>query len=166
MKLTKDINLLTKKEFLSIFGNIFEKSDWIANKVFNLKPFENSEDLVIKMMNIYENCTNEKIIEIFNLHPKLAIEKKLTSFSSKEQIGAKLDTCSKEELEEFEYLNKNYEKKFGFPFIFAVKGKNKNEILNNFRKRISNDVKDEFLEAKIQVKKIATFRLNEIMNNS
>ena len=166
MKLTKNINLLTKKEFLSIFGNIFEKSDWIANKVFNLKPFENSEDLVIKMMNIYENCTNEKIIEIFNLHPKLAIEKKLTSFSSKEQIGAKLDTCSKEELEEFEYLNKNYEKKFGFPFIFAVKGKNKNEILNNFRKRISNDVKDEFLEAKIQVKKIATLRLNEIMNNS
>ena len=164
MKLTKDINLLTKKEFLSIFGNIFEKSDWIANKVFNLKPFENSEDLVIKMMNIYENCTNEKIIEIFNLHPKLAIEKKLTSFSSKEQIGAKLDTCSKEELEEFEYLNKNYEKKFGFPFIFAVKGKNKNEILNNFRQRILNDIESEFEEAKKQVKKIATFRLNEIIN--
>ena len=164
MKLTKDINLLTKKEFLSIFGNIFEKSDWIANKVFNLKPFENSEDLVIKMMNIYENCTNEKIIEIFNLHPKLAIEKKLTSFSSKEQIGAKLDTCSKEELEEFEYLNKNYEKKFGFPFIFAVKGKNKNEILNNFRQRILNNVESEFEEAKNQVKKIATFRFNEIIN--
>ncbi len=163
MKLTKDINLLTKKEFLSIFGNIFEKSDWIANKVFNLKPFENSEDLVIKMMNIYENCTNEKIIEIFNLHPKLAIEKKLTSFSSKEQIGAKLDTCSKEELEEFEYLNKNYEKKFGFPFIFAVKGKNKNEILNNFRQRIKNNFEVEFKEAKTQVKKIALLRFDEIL---
>ena len=163
MKLNEDINLLTKKEFLSIFGNIFEKSDWIANKVFNLKPFENSEDLVIKMMNIYENCTNEKIIEIFNLHPKLAIEKKLTSFSSKEQIGAKLDTCSKEELEEFEYLNKNYEKKFGFPFIFAVKGKNKNEILNNFRQRIKNNFEVEFKEAKTQVKKIALLRFDEIL---
>ena len=40
MKLTKNINILTKKEFLSIFGNIFEKSDWIADEVFNLKPFK------------------------------------------------------------------------------------------------------------------------------
>ena len=66
----------------------------------------------------------------------------------------------------FENLNIKYREKFNFPFIIAVKGKDKNKILNNFRKRISNDVKDEFLEAKIQVKKIATFRLNEIMNNS
>jgi len=163
MKLTKNINLLTKKEFLSIFGNIFEKSDWIADKVFNLKPFKNSKDLVIKMMNIYENTANEKIIKIFNLHPKLAIEEKLTSFSSKEQIGAKLNTCSKKELEEFEYLNKDYQKKFGFPFIIAVKGKNKNEILTNFRKRIKNDFGVEFKEAKTQVKRIASLRLDEIL---
>ena len=77
MKLTKNINLLKKKEFLSIFGNIFEKSDWIADEVFNLKPFKNSNDLVIKMMNIYENINNEEMIKIFNLHPQLAIEKKV-----------------------------------------------------------------------------------------
>ena len=59
-----------------------------------------------------------------------------------------------------------YREKFNFSFIISVKVKDKNEILHNFRKRISNDFKDEFLEAKIQVKKIATFRLNEIMNNS
>ena len=82
MKLTKNINLLTKKEFLSIFGNIFEKSDWIADEVFNFKPFKDSNDLIIKMMNIYENSNNEKIIKIFNLHPQLAIEKTLTSFSA------------------------------------------------------------------------------------
>ena len=63
-------------------------------------------------------------------------------------------------------LNIKYREKFNFPFIIAVKGKDKNEILNNFRQRISNDIKEEFLEAKTQVKKIATFRLNEIMNNS
>ena len=42
------------------------------------------------MMNIYENSSKEKIINIFNLHPKLAIEKKLTSFSSKEQAESKI----------------------------------------------------------------------------
>ena len=163
MKLTKNINLLKKKEFLSIFGNIFEKSDWIADEVFNLKPFKDSNDLVIKMMNIYENSNNEKIIKIFNLHPELAIEKNLTSFSSKEQTGAKLNDCSKEEFEEFEKLNTDYKIKYGFPFIIAVKGKNKDEILNNFRQRIQNDFEIEFNEAKYQVKKIASLRLEGIL---
>ena len=163
MKLTKNINLLKKKEFLSIFGNIFEKSDWIADEVFNLKPFKDSNDLVIKMMNIYENINSEKMIKIFNLHPQLAIEKRLTSFSSKEQTGAKLNDCSKEEFEEFEKLNTDYKKKYGFPFIIAVKGKNKDEILNNFRQRIQNDFEIEFNEAKYQVKKIASLRLEGIL---
>ena len=163
MKLTKNINLLKKKEFLSIFGNIFEKSDWIADEVFNLKPFKNSNDLVIKMMNVYENINNEEMIKIFNLHPQLAIEKRLTSFSSKEQTGAKLNECSKEEFEEFEKLNADYKKKYGFPFIIAVKGKNKDEILNNFRQRIQNNFEIEFNEAKNQVKKIASSRLEGIL---
>jgi OHCU decarboxylase len=163
MKLTKNINLLKKKEFLSIFGNIFEKSDWIADEVFNLKPFKNSNDLVIKMMDVYENINNEEMIKIFNSHPQLAIEKRLTSFSSKEQAGAKLNDCSKEELGEFEKLNADYKKKYGFPFIIAVKGKNKDEILNNFRQRIQNNFEIEFNEAKNQVKKIASSRLEGIL---
>jgi len=52
MQLIKDINLLTEKEFLSLFGNIFEKSDWIAIKAFELKPFKNAKDLSDKMINI------------------------------------------------------------------------------------------------------------------
>ena len=163
MKLTKNINLLKKKEFLSIFGYIFEKSDWIADEVFNLKPFKNSNDLVIKMMDVYENINNEEMIKIFNSHPQLAVEKRLTSFSSKEQTGAKLNKCSKEEFEEFEKLNADYKKKYGFPFIIAVKGKNKDEILNNFRQRIQNNFEIEFNEAKNQVKKIASSRLEGIL---
>ena len=143
MQLIKDINLLTKKEFLSLFGNIFEKSDWIAIKAFELKPFKNAKDLSDKMIDIYEKSSKEKIIEIFNLHPKLAIEKKLTSFSSKEQIGAKLNTCTEEELVEFKNLNEQYQTKFAFPFIIAVKGKSKNDILNSFRKRVENNFNDD-----------------------
>ena len=85
MNVTKNLNTLTEIEFLSIFGSIFEKSEWIASKTYQLKPFSDHEDLINKMMKIYNNCSEEKILEIFNLHPKLAIEKKLTSFSSEEQ---------------------------------------------------------------------------------
>ena len=71
--------------------------------------------------------------------------------------------CTPKEFDEFKKLNIEYKKKFNFPFIIAVKGKNKNEILNYFRKRINNSLDEEFLEAKKQVKKIATFRLEEII---
>ena len=166
MKFINNLNSLSEIEFVSIFGSVFEKSEWIANEAYKLKPFKDAEDLMNKMTKIYENSSKEIIVKIFNLHPKLAIEKKLTNFSSKEQSGAKLDKCTKEELLEFENLNSNYEKKFKFPFIIAVKGKDKNNILNNFRQRIQNDYFIEFNEAKSQVKKIALFRLNEILNNN
>ena len=165
MKFTKNLNSLSENEFISIFGSVFEKSEWIASDTFKKKPFKNSKDLMDKMINTYSNTSNEKILTIFNLHPKLAIEKKLTNFSSKEQSDAKLNTCTKDELIEFEKLNFDYEKKFNFPFIIAVKGKNKEDILNNFRERINNDYQKEFTEAKTQVKKIALFRLNEILEN-
>ena len=163
-KITKNINSLSEIEFVSIFGSVFEKSKWIANEVFKQKPFENSQDLINKIIEIFKNCSDEKVLKILNLHPKLAIEKTLTKFSSNEQIGAQLNTCTKKELLEFEKLNFDYEKKFQFPFIIAVKGKNKNDILINFKKRINNDYQSEFREAKTQVCKIALFRLNEILN--
>ena len=94
----------------------------------------------------------------------LAVEKKLTEDSHKEQKGANLNRCNNEEFSEFQNLNYDYKKKFSFPFIIAVKGKNKDEILSNFRKRIKNEINFEFEQAKNQVKKIATFRLNEIIN--
>ena len=159
----KKINSLDKSEFLSIFGNVFEKSKWISEKVFDKKPFKNLESFVSEIIGIYENSDNKTILEILNLHPELAVEKKLTANSEVEQSKANLKQCTPEEFDEFKKLNIEYKKKFNFPFIIAVKGKNKNEILNYFRERIKNSLDEEFLEAKKQVKKIATFRLEEII---
>ena len=114
MKIEKNLNTINENEFIAIFGSVFEKSEWIATETFRHKPFENYQDLVNKMIKIYESCSIDQIINILNLHPKLAIEKKLTSFSSKEQTGAKLDKCSKEELVEFDKINFYNEKNLIF----------------------------------------------------
>ena len=156
-------NKLNKSEFLSTFGNVFEKTEWIAEKCYNSKPFNNVQELVNKMMEVFENSIKEKHLKILNSHPDLAVKKKLTRESENEQANANLNQCTNEEFEEFNRLNEKYKKKFGFPFIIAVKGKNKNEILNIFRQRITNNINLEFEEAKKQVKKIATFRLSEII---
>ena len=164
MRTIDNINSLNKSEFLSIFGNVFEKTESVALKVFELKPFKDFDDIISKMQKIYEEYDRVKILEILNSHPELAIEKKLTTDSKLEQTSANLNECSEEEFKEFRLLYIEYKTKFGFPFIIAVKGKNKNEILINFRERIQNDLNKEFLEAKNQVKKIASFRLKNILS--
>jgi len=162
-----NINKLSEIQFIKLFANIFENSQFIAEALYEKKGdgFNDFENLTKKMMDIFENTTKEQKLKILNAHPDLANKTKVSSLtddSKKEQQNAGLDSCTKEEFDEFKKLNNLYKKKFKFPFIIAVKGKNKNEILNNFRQRISNDIESEFLEAKKQVKKIATFRLNEI----
>ena len=156
-------NKLNKSEFLSTFGNVFERTEWIAEKCYDSKPYNNVQELVNKMMEVFENSIKEKHLKILNSHPDLAVKKKLTKESENEQANANLNQCTNEEFEEFNKLNEKYKKKFGFPFIIAVKGKNKNEILNSFRQRITNNINSEFEEAKKQVKKIANFRLSEII---
>jgi len=162
MTLENDLNNLNRDKFVSMFGVIFEKTHWIAEKLFDHKPFKNKEDLINKMFRIYESTQKSEVLVILKSHPKLAIEKNLTKYSSEEQSHANLKNCTEEEYNEFKRLNNEYEKKFGFPFIIAVKGKNKIEILNNFRQRINNDIEVEFSEAKSQVRKIAQFRLDEL----
>ena len=160
------INELSKSEFIKVFANIFENASWIAEKLYNQKPFDNFEELSSKILNIFETTTREKQLKILNAHPDLANKTKislLTPDSLKEQTSAGLDQCTKEEFSEFKKLNDTY-KKFGFPFILAVKGKTKIEILNNFRKRISSDPEIEFNEAVKQVKQIASLRLKELNN--
>ncbi len=162
----KKFNKLSKNEFLSIFGNVFEKTEWVAEKCYELKPYDSIDDLLSKMMKIFENLEKENHLLIFNSHPELAVEKKLTNDSKVEQNNANLNHCTEREFEEFKNLNEEYKKKFKFPFIIAVKGKNKEEILNNFKKRLTNNINVEFEEAKQQVKKIALFRFQQIIKKN
>ena len=166
MSMINKINKFSKSEFTKVFANIFENASWIAEKLYGQKPFSSYEELSLKMINIFETCSKEKKLEILNAHPNLADKTKISSLtpdSKQEQHNAGLDQCTEVEFNEFKKLNDVY-KKFGFPFILAVKGKNKNEILNNFRKRVLSEPEIEFGEAIKQVKKIASLRL-EILNN-
>ena len=150
--------------FIFIFNSV-------EGRKIKLKGKESSNDNSISTfgdrnfeseLEIFENSNNKNHLKILRAHPDLTVKEKLTKDSQNEQANASLNECSDKEFKEFKKLNKKYKKKFGFPFIIAVKGKNKNEILNKFKKRVLNNIDIEFKEAKKQVKKIATFRLNEI----
>jgi len=163
------INKLTLSEFIEVFGNIFENASWISKRLYKEKPFNNFKDLSNKILSIFENSNYKDKLKILTSHPDLANKTKiglLTNDSNEEQSNAGLDECSKKEFNEFNKLNREYKAKFNFPFILAVAGKNKIEILKNFNKRIFNNEKKEFIEANNQVIKIAITRLKKIQNNN
>ena len=165
MSAINKINKLSQSDFVKVFANIFENTIWIAKELYKQKPFNSFEDLSLKMLDIFENTTKAKQLKILNAHPELADKTKigsLTPDSQKEQSNAGLDQCSEDEFNEFKNLNDEYKKKFGFPFILAVKGRTKIEILNNFRQRVSSDTNTEFNQAIKQVKQIASLRLKEL----
>jgi 2-oxo-4-hydroxy-4-carboxy-5-ureidoimidazoline decarboxylase len=165
MILINKINNLSQIKFNEIFANIFEKTKWIAERLYNQKPFNSFEDLCSKILEIFKTTSKENQLKIIRAHPDLADKTKISLLnidSRTEQNRAGLNQCSEKEFREFKDLNNEYKKKFGFPFILAVEDKNKAEILNKFKKRILNSTDDEFKEAISQVCKIANLRLNKI----
>ena len=163
--------IMVREEIIDLLKSVYEHSQWVPERLLseNISGIQTKEELQLMMKKIVDNSSETEKLNLINAHPelgkKLQKKEKLTKFSEDEQKSAGLDQCSDEEFEILTNLNKEYRLKFKFPFIIAVKGKNKNEILNNFRKRIQNDLNSEFIEAKNQVKKIASFRLKDIFSN-
>jgi OHCU decarboxylase len=151
--------MLKKDEFLKTYGGIYEHSPWIAEAGFAAGA-ETVDDIHAAMKAAVTNASREKKLALICAHPDLACaERNLTAESTSEQAGAGLKQCSPEEFAEFQKLNAAYKKKFGFPFIIAVKGLNRTDILHAFRSRIHNDAVAEFETALEQIHRIAKFRL-------
>ena len=147
-----------KAAFLKTYGGIYEHSPWIAAAAFDAGA-DTPEKIHAAMKAAVMTAGWDRQLALINAHPDLARKAKMTDESVSEQKGAGLDQCTPEEFAEFQRLNDDYKKKFGFPFIIAVKGLNRTDILQAFRKRIANTPADEFSTALEQIHKIAWLRL-------
>jgi len=158
---------LSRKAFLARYSDVFEHSSWIAEKVWDsgLDQQATAEGLHAAFGNFILEATPEQQLALLNAHPELAVavqkQQDLTADSQSEQSGAGLDRCTTEEFEEFQRLNSSYREKFGFPFIMAVRGKDRRQILNAFRARLANSRGEEFQTALAQVLLIGKFRIFE-----
>lgn len=165
-----EVNNLDENVFLNIFKNIFEHSDFITKLVQKKRPFKNKSEIINHFMNTFDSLDQDKKVKIIRLHPdlgdKLKIREGLTSFSQEEQSRAGLAECNDEEFKEFSRLNNEFKSKFNIPFIYAVRGKTKQDILDEFIGRLKSDnMEQELDKSLIQVKKIANLRINEIISD-
>jgi 2-oxo-4-hydroxy-4-carboxy-5-ureidoimidazoline decarboxylase len=156
-----DINKMACAEFVAAFGDVAEHSPWLAEKAWQAKPFRDREGLIEAFAQALDGAPREAKLALIRAHPDLATRAKLTVDSSSEQTGAGLDRLTADEFRRFGALNDAYKARFGFPFIFAVKGATKGQILGAFEERIANSRDDEFANALAQVTRIFRFRLED-----
>jgi 2-oxo-4-hydroxy-4-carboxy-5-ureidoimidazoline decarboxylase len=157
---------MDRADFVARFGGVFEHSAWIAERAFdrNTPPARLSADWLHEVLTTqFRAATDEERLGVLRAHPdlagRLAISGDLTEDSRQEQAGAGLDRLTEVEFARFTDLNTRYHARFGFPFIIAVKGLTKQEILHAFENRIHHTRPEEFAAACHEVEKIARLRL-------
>ena len=160
---------LSRAAFVEAFADIYEHSPWVAEKAYDLGELgalDDIESLHQRMSDILLSADHAAQLALINAHPdlagKAAVQGELTESSTHEQAGAGIHQCTAEEFARFTQLNEAYKARFQFPFIMAVKGSNRHQILASFEKRIHNDVEAEFKEALSQINLISLFRLLQL----
>jgi OHCU decarboxylase len=161
---------MDRADFVQRFGGVFEHSPFIAERAFDAGMIEEpltALDVHDAMAAMFRTASQDERLGVLRAHPdlagKLAIAGELTEDSKREQAGAGLDRLSADEHARFTELNTAYVEKFGFPFIIAVKGLTKDDILAAFETRIANNRDQEFDTACQQVEKIARLRLESLL---
>ncbi len=167
---------LDKESFVAEFGAVYEHSPWVADAVFDQAMEDcldtttlDADTLAGRFELVFMSAPVEAQLQLLRAHPALACARAerndLTANSLQEQSGAGLDQCSVTEFNLFREMNAMYFGKYGFPFIIAVKGRNRQEILEVFRLRLNNDPKTEIQTALHQVCQIARFRIGGIVGD-
>lgn len=162
---------MSRDAFVARFGGVFEHSPWIAAAAWDagLSAREDDADaLHAALVRALEAADDAAKLALLNAHPdlagRLAVAGGLTADSRSEQASAGLDRCTPDEFARFQDLNLAYRVRFDFPFIMAVKGRDRGEILAAFARRLENDRGAEFAAALAEVEKIALLRLREMLS--
>jgi 2-oxo-4-hydroxy-4-carboxy-5-ureidoimidazoline decarboxylase len=161
MKTLADVNAMTPSVFIEAFGDVAEHSPWVAREASAFRPFASRDAMIAAFEHAVKSANHDAQLALIRAHPDLATRAKLTDDSTREQAGAGLDNLTAAEFARFTVLNEAYKARFGFPFIFAVKGATRHMILESFEARAANALEDEFAMALSQVCRIFRFRIED-----
>ena len=156
---------MTRDDFITRFGGVVEHSPWVAKRAYDagLSDTSCAEVVHSALTTQLRTASRKERLAVLCAHPdlagRLAIAGDLTEESKAEQASVGLDRLNVDDFAEFTGLNERYQKKFGFPFIIAVKGLTKEEILVAFRRRVENEAEQEFDTALAEVERITMLRL-------
>jgi 2-oxo-4-hydroxy-4-carboxy-5-ureidoimidazoline decarboxylase len=154
---------LPRVQFVAALGFVFEDSPWVADRAWMCRPFATLKSLHAAMTAEVEHAARDEQLALLRAHPDLGARARMSGASVGEQSGAGLDRLAPDEYEKLRSSNEAYRRKFGFPFLFAVKGATKHDILISLEQRLNATADQEFQRALQQVYRIAWFRLEALV---
>lgn len=162
------VNGMSAREFLGVFGRVFEHSPWIAERAFSARPFRSIEDLYRAMLKAMREASKEEQFALVRAHPELAgmeaNEGNLTRDSSSEQARLGFTALSRDELIRMTELNHRYRERFGFPCIVALRlHESRESVMAEMQRRSRNDADTELTNALEQIGHIARGRLAKLI---
>jgi len=160
----EEVNDFGQGQFVETLGWVFEHSPWVAERAWRRRPFVSRSQLSEAMDEEVASATVDEQLALLRAHPDLGTRAKISPRSADEQAGAGLDRLTGAEYERLIDLNSAYRAKFGFPFLYAVKGSDKFAILEALERRLGAAPDHEFGEALQQVYRIARFRLEGVID--
>ena len=164
------LNALDHDTFMQRFGGVYEHSPWVADGAWQHRPYASLAVLVDAFASTLAKADASAQRALILAHPELtgkaAVHKGLTAESAREQRGAGLDACTEAEFEQLQTLNAADRTRFGFPFIVAVTGLGRQDILARLTERVHNTPEVEFATALAQINRIAGFRLRALVEDT
>ncbi|MCJ2053562.1 2-oxo-4-hydroxy-4-carboxy-5-ureidoimidazoline decarboxylase [Methylobacterium sp. J-070] len=162
------INGLTADAFVDHLGGVFEHAAWVARAAYASRPFTQVQDLHDAMMAAVRAAPADERLAFLNGHPELAgpeaRARAMTAESAQEQGSAALDRLSAADAATFDRLNAAYRRRFGFPFIVAVRGRDLREILVLFEQRLAREPGEEEAAALDEIGAITRMRLDRLVH--
>jgi OHCU decarboxylase len=158
-----DLNLTDCAQFVEAIGWVFEGSPWVAARAWQNRPFANVNALHAAMVAEVAAATTGEQISLLRAHPDLGARVAMSRASIGEQKTARLDALTDDDRDRLRALNTAYRDRFGFPFVYAVKGSTKKDILDALERRLREEPEVEQNEVLQQVYRIARFRLEEFV---
>ena len=167
------INAASHADALQMLDGLYEHSPWIAEQALAFRPFQSLAHLKQVMANVLHGADIQAQTSLIRAHPELAgkamVSKSLTAESDNEQNSAGLTQCTPDEFATIGQLNGEYNAKFGFPFILAVRGTrgvglDKQQIISTFARRLNNHPEFEMQECLRNIHRVVELRLNDKFN--
>jgi 2-oxo-4-hydroxy-4-carboxy-5-ureidoimidazoline decarboxylase len=164
-----ELNAIDREGFIAALGWIFEDSAWVAERAWTRRPFSTLDNVHAAMVSVVKSASVGEQVALLRAHPDLGSVRpetapKMSHASQREQAAAGIDVLTRDQLDRLRALNRAYREKFGFPFLFAVKGSTTQDILDALERRLLSTRDVEHEEALRQVYRIARFRLEELIS--
>ncbi|MFZ2387530.1 MAG: 2-oxo-4-hydroxy-4-carboxy-5-ureidoimidazoline decarboxylase, partial [Polaromonas sp.] len=170
-----ELNKASEAEFPALLDGIYEHSPWIAEQACSRRPFTSLAQLKRALSEVVRNAGRDAQLALIRLHPELAgkamVSQTLTAESASEQGKAGLADCTPAEFSMLQQLNADYNAKFGFPFILAIRGPRglalpRFEIIATFARRLENHADFELAECLRNIHRIAEIRLDDRLGHT